>query len=100
MNDEDLISGFFCTAVTADSILIYVKEITWDGPHSSKSRWSEAATLPAIATEQEIAAKIQSLLTDKRFFKVCCDCQGRYPAGQTISVWCHACAETRQGFIF
>ena len=68
MNDTELIEEFFKVQRTEEAIRILVEKISWDGPHTPVSNWSEAKVLPPDTSEESIQQSIERRLKDNRYF--------------------------------
>lgn len=55
-------------------IQIRVQEIHWDGPATPVLSWTLVASLPVSAAESEIVEALKHVLTDRRYFGFCIEC--------------------------
>ena len=101
MNDAELIEEFFEIERAKEAIRILVQKISWDGPHTPVSNWSEAKVLPPEASEESIQQSITELLNDPQYFGMCTECNERNPNGwmQGRSL-CQSCAEKNHGIVY
>lgn len=100
MNDRELLSEFVRIERTVDLVSILVREIHWDGPHTPVSTWVKADDLPATATEAEASAAAARVLRDRRFFRICGECEQRKPTGwMDDDQICQGCAEQNHGVV-
>ncbi len=80
MTDEELIEEFLRVDTLPDQIQILCTEISWEG-HTPVSRWTPAKKLSPSANPEAVEAALRSVLTDRRFFRVCTRCKERQPRG-------------------
>ena len=100
MTDDELLEDFLRVESTSDGIVISVKVISWDGPHTPVSTWKEVCSLPTTATTATVQDLVRQLLTDERFFRVCPECSRRNPIGWMMELFCQSCGERNHGIVF
>jgi NADH pyrophosphatase NudC (nudix superfamily) len=101
MTDQELSQQFFRSEASGDGVRIFVQAITWAGPHTPEATWECAARLPATADAASIAAQVQTLLHDARYFRLCEECGTRNPRGWMHNeTFCQACAESCHGIVY
>ncbi len=101
MNDQELLSRFIKVETRPKDTQISVCLITWSGPHTPESHWQVVTVLPPDTDTQSIAKASGKILHDKRFFRVCEECQQRNPDGwmhgESI---CQGCASKKYGIVY
>ena len=105
MTDDDLIKRFIRIVPADTETHIQFCHISWKTPYLPVSHWKPVRSLPASATEDEIAAEIRAILHDPQFFQVCVDCKQRNPVGWMMGDMdhigiCHSCAQQNHGVLF
>lgn len=101
MTDDELKAEFIRVTREPGKTQIDAYVIEWPEPHTPTHRWAPAAVLALSATEQDIAAVIEAVLRDKRFFRVCKRCHTRNPGGWMHSkTICQSCVERHLGVVY
>ena len=102
MTDADLIAEFIRTIPKADgSIAIEVRVISWPHPHEPESAWVMAAELSPGASQDRIDKAVRKNLQNRKFFRVCQECEERNPVGWMHNTKiCQTCAERHHGVCY
>lgn len=100
-NDTEVIASFIKVEQQSSKLRILVCSISWESSHEPTSNWEVAAVLPLKSLPGEIDSKIQEILQDQQYFKVCQECLQRNPCGwmHNHSI-CQGCAEKNHGVIY
>ncbi len=101
MNDKEIISEFIQVKNGNDGIQLLVRGISWPHPHEPVSSWTVASVLPQTSSSQELDSKIQEILGNEQYFKVCQECGKRKPRGWMHNDGiCQSCAENNHGVVY
>ena len=101
MTDEELIADFVKAERTPGAVRIMVADISWPSPSQPETTWQEVGSLPATATDEEIATARQQAVTDTRYFAMCGTCREKQPVGwmHDDSI-CQSCASRDHGILY
>jgi len=101
MNDDDLIKEFFRTNITEKGIQVLVCMIEWHGPYTSTTKWVVVKHLPQGASEKEVQDYMMGKLKDRRYFRVCQECDEQNPVGHMHDQHiCQDCAERNHDIVY
>lgn len=100
MNDLQLMEEFMQTATVDGTVVVLIKVISWDGPSTPLTHWTEGCVLSKNPTESEIQDAKRRLLDDNRFFRTCPECEIRKPIGWMMELYCQSCGEKNHGIAF
>jgi len=101
MNDEEVIANFIRIKRTETAVKVYVRQIYWNGPHRPIAVWTLASELDSNSNDVDIDRVVHTILSDRRYFRVCVECKKRKPVG-----WmhddriCQSCAEKNHGVVY
>lgn len=99
-NDLQIVEEFTRVCRSADSLVIEVAQIDWEGSHTPIRSWTSAVTLAAAATPAAIQDARFALLASRRYFRICRRCRERQPLGwMHDGAVCQSCAEKYYGVI-
>ncbi len=97
----DLRKEFIEVERVRDEVVIQVREIYWDAPHTPHSQLVIFCKLPGHATEEQVADAVNAALSNPRFFGTCERCQRRLPKGwMHEEALCQSCAERHLGVVY
>jgi hypothetical protein len=95
MTDNELLQEFVRVTKYPDVIVIFVGEIRWRG-HEPDLSWIPLLALPVDASPDKVHKANLSVLTRKRYFAVCQECNEKKPSGWMLGAdECQSCAEKR-----
>jgi len=100
MTDEELMEEFINVETTDDAITFFIKEISWAGPCTPVTRWTNARVLLGNTTSTKIQNAKQQLIEDERFFRICPECAQRQPNGWMMEEYCQGCGAENHGIVF
>ena len=97
----DLRKEFIEVERVRGEVVVQVREIHWDGPHTPHSQLVTFCKLPGHATEEQVADAVNAALSNPRFFGTCERCQRRLPKGwMHTEALCQSCAERHLGVVY
>jgi hypothetical protein len=100
MIPEDLDQGFRLTAAS-DGFTLEVAVVTWPTPSCPDLEWHRARAWSAMPSQQELEAAKETVLEDRRYFRVCGRCRQRELVGHMHDARiCQACAEKYIGVVY
>ena len=100
-NDLELMQDFLRVQRTLDNVTIEVLTIDWKGPHTPASTWKPGAILAASTPEEKVQQTMQRLLKNRRYFRLCRECQERNSVGWMLDHQiCQGCAQNNHGIVF
>jgi len=83
-----------------DTVEIQVCMIKWPHPHTPKSTWHTIHKLDGFTSQEVIDELVEKIFLDKRYFKICNECDQRNPIGHMHSNnVCQGCAEQNHGIV-
>jgi len=101
MDEEELIKEFICIKRTNASTEIFVRLISWEGPHNPISQWKIVRTIKKDISDEQIAVELSRILNNRRYFIRCKECNELKPKGW---MWedniCQSCAERNHQVVF
>ena len=101
LSDTKLIEEFIRVEARGDRIQVLVCEVSWDSPYEPVSTWTPAKKLPSGSPPEEVAAVVEGLVHDRRYFQVCTECSVRKPAGwMHDEKLCQGCAQRVLGVVY
>ena len=97
----DLREEFLAVQRGRGGLVIKVREIHWDGPHTPREEWVVYRELPQHAAADDVQAVIDAALSDPRYFRSCTRCGEKNPVGWMHSdTVCQSCAERHLGVVY
>lgn len=102
MNDANLIADFIRTVPAHDGgTVVEVCTISWPLPYDPQSTWVAVSVLPAGSSQKGVERAMAKVLRDKRYFRVCQECEERNPVGWMHNTKiCQSCAEKHHGVCY
>ena len=101
MSDAKLIEKFIRVEPRGDRIQVLVCEVSWDSPYEPVFTWTPAKKLPSGSPPEEVAAVVQGLVKNRRYFQVCTACSVRVPKGwMHDGKLCQGCAQRVLGVVY
>ena len=78
---------------------LFVRQISWNGPHEPVERWVKVAEFPANPDPALVQKSILRVLKQETYFKSCSICGKTNPVGWMDDDTCHSCME-KNGAVF
>ena len=101
MTDEGLTEEFISAHRGPSELVLRVKTIKWEGPHTPVAEWITARTITGSLTDSEVQDSVRALLADRSFFGKCEECGERNPMGWMHNPsLCQGCAEGNHGVVY
>ena len=98
--DAEIVEEFTRVSSAADSIVIEVAKISWQGPHTPMTSWHAVTSLPPGSSPQAVTEARFALLAMRRFFRICRHCKERNPLGwMEEEGYCSSCGEKYYGVL-
>jgi hypothetical protein len=95
------INDYMRVARSDNTIEIQVEMIEWPHPHTPTSSWHTIDKLDKFTSQEVIDEIVEKTLSDKRYFKVCNECNERNPVGHMHdNKICQSCAENNHGIVY
>jgi len=101
MSNTDLVQRYTRVRTLANTIEIQVAMVEWISSHESELIWHTVEQLHCDTTDESLAAKQQALLDDLCYFKMCNECNERFPVGRMHNnKICQGCAEQKHSVVY
>ena len=101
MKQEDLIRDYTRVEYRENEIAIQVAWLIWKGSHNSRLHWHTVKRISQKADARQVNESIKTLLSNKRYFAICRDCEEKKVIGHMCDAdICQSCAEKNHGVVF